>query len=61
MAGQGIGYVCVSTFEQTQHQLETMLAFVREGDTVVVHSKAQVARELGARRETVYQYLRDSA
>ncbi len=71
MAGQRIGYVRVSTFEQnaqrqldevavdrlftdkasgkdTQRpQLETMLAFVREGDTVVVHSMEEPLKTVG--------------
>jgi DNA invertase Pin-like site-specific DNA recombinase len=79
MAGQRIGYVRVSTFEQnaqrqldeipvdrlfidqasgkdTQRpQLETMLAFVREGDTVVVHSMDRLARNLDDLRRLVQQ------
>jgi DNA invertase Pin-like site-specific DNA recombinase len=79
MAGQRIGYVRVSTFEQnaqrqldeipvdrlftdqasgkdTQRlQLETMLAFAREGDTVVVHSMDRLARNLDDLRRLVQQ------
>lgn len=82
MAGQRIGYVRVSTFEQnaqrqldeipvdrlfidqasgkdTQRpQLETMLAFVREGDTVVVHSMDRLARNLDDLRRLVQQLTR---
>ena len=79
MAGQRIGYVRVSTFEQNAQrqldeipvdrlfidqasgkdtkrpQLETMLAFVREGDTVVVHSMDRLARNLDDLRRLVQQ------
>ncbi len=82
MAGQRIGYVRVSTFEQnaqrqldevavdrvftdkasgkdTQRpQLETMLAFVRDGDTVVVHSMDRLARNLDDLRRLVQQLTR---
>ena len=82
MAGQRIGYVRVSTFEQnaqrqldeipvdrlftdqasgkdTQRpELETMLAFVREGDTVVVHSMDRLARNLDDLRRLVQQLTR---
>jgi DNA invertase Pin-like site-specific DNA recombinase len=79
MAGQRIGYVRVSTFEQnaqrqldnlpvdclftdnvsgkdTQRpELETMPAFVRECDTVVVHSMDRLARNLDELRRLVQQ------
>jgi DNA invertase Pin-like site-specific DNA recombinase len=79
MAGQRIGYVRVSTFEQNaqrqlneilvdrlftdqasgkdtqQPQLATMLAFAREGDTVVVHSMDRLARNLDDLRRLVQQ------
>jgi DNA invertase Pin-like site-specific DNA recombinase len=82
MAGQRIGYVRVSTFEQNAQrqldeipvdrlfidqasgkdtkrpQLETMLAFVREGDTVVVHSMDRLARNLDDLRRLVQQLTR---
>jgi len=82
MAGQRIGYVRVSTFEQNARrqldeipvdrlfidqasgkdtkrpQLETMLAFVREGDTVVVHSMDRLARNLDDLRRLVQQLTR---
>jgi DNA invertase Pin-like site-specific DNA recombinase len=82
MAGQRIGYVRVSTFEQnaqrqlddvpvdrlftdrasgkdTQRpQLETLLAFVRDGDTVVVHSMDRLARNLDDLRRLVQQLTR---
>ena len=79
MAGQRIGYVRVSTFDQnperqldgievdrqfadsasgkdTQRpQLEALLSFVREGDTVVVHSMDRLARNLDDLRRIVQQ------
>ncbi len=82
MAGQRIGYVRVSTFEQNAQrqldeipvdrlfidqasgkdikrpQLETMLAFVRELDTVVVHSMDRLARNLDDLRRLVQQLTR---
>jgi len=82
MAGQRIGYVRVSTFEQNAQrqldeipvdrlfidqasgkdikrpQLETMLAFVCEGDTVVVHSMDRLARNLDDLRRLVQQLTR---
>ena len=82
MAGQRIGYVRVSTFEQNARrqldeipvdrlfidqasgkdtkrpQLETMLAFVCEGDTVVVHSMDRLARNLDDLRRLVQQLTR---
>jgi DNA invertase Pin-like site-specific DNA recombinase len=39
-------------------QLETMLAFVREGDTVVVHSMDRLARNLDDLRRLVQQLTR---
>ena len=39
-------------------QLETMLAFVREGDTVVVHSMDRLARNLDDLRLLVQQLTR---
>jgi len=82
MAGQRIGYVRVSNFEQNAQrqldeipvdrlfidqasgkdikrpQLETMLAFVRELDTVVVHSMDRLARNLDDLRRLVQQLTR---
>ena len=82
MAGQRIGYVRVSTFEQNAQrqldeipvdrlfidqasgkdtkrpQLETMLGFVREGDTVVVHSMDRLARNLDDLRRLLQQLTR---
>ena len=70
MAGQRVGYLRVSGFDQNpdrqlenlemdrtfidmasgkdthRPQLEALLAFVREGDTVVVHSMDRLARNL---------------
>jgi DNA invertase Pin-like site-specific DNA recombinase len=77
LAGQRIGYVRVSSFDQNpERQLETarvdrvftdqasgkdtqrpelerLLAFVREGDTVVVHSMDRLARNLDDLRRLV--------
>ena len=70
MAGQRVGYVRVSTYEQNperqlenieldclftdkasgkdvhREQLDALIAFVRSGDTVVVHSIDRLARNL---------------
>jgi DNA invertase Pin-like site-specific DNA recombinase len=55
----------VSGKDTLRPQLTALLTFVREGDTVLVHSmdrlarnKAALAREIGISRETLYQYLR---
>ena len=77
MAGQRIGYVRVSSFDQNPErqleavqadrvftdkasgkdthrpQLDTLLAFVREGDTVVVHGMDRLARNLDDLRRLV--------
>jgi DNA invertase Pin-like site-specific DNA recombinase len=77
MAGQRIGYVRVSGFDQNPErqlegvpldraftdqasgkdvrrpELERLLAFVREGDTVVVHSMDRLARNLDDLRRLV--------
>lgn len=77
MAGQRIGYVRVSSFDQNPErqleavqvdrvftdkasgkdthrpQLDTLLSFVREGDTVVVHSMDRLARNLDDLRRLV--------
>ena len=77
MAGQQIGYVRVSTYDQNPErqlegvtldrvftdkasgkdvnrpQLETLMAFVRPGDTVVVHSMDRLARNLDDLRRMV--------
>ena len=39
-------------------QLEAMLDYVRDGDTIIVHSMDRLARNFGVSRETLYQYLR---
>ena len=39
-------------------ELDRLLAFVRETDTVVVHSMDRLAREFGISRQTRYNYLR---
>ena len=77
MAGQQIGYIRVSSFDQNPErqldgvtldrvftdkasgkdvnrpQLETLMAFVRPGDTVVVHSMDRLARNLDDLRRMV--------
>jgi DNA invertase Pin-like site-specific DNA recombinase len=77
LAGQRIGYVRVSSFDQNPErqleavqvdrvftdkasgkdthrpQLDTLLAFVRDGDTVVVHSMDRLARNLDDLRRLV--------
>ncbi|MFA9439295.1 recombinase family protein [Uliginosibacterium sp. sgz301328] len=77
MAGQRIGYVRVSSFDQNPErqleavqvdrvftdkasgkdthrpQLDTLLAFARDGDTVVVHSMDRLARNLDDLRRLV--------
>ncbi|GHE81118.1 hypothetical protein GCM10019059_43930 [Camelimonas fluminis] len=68
MKGQRIGYVRVSTFDQNvdrqlegqsldrtvnRPQLEALLTFAREGDTVVVHSMDRLARNLDDLRKLV--------
>lgn len=77
MQGQRIGYIRVSSFDQSPErqleqlevakvfsdkasgkdtqrpQLEAMLSFVREGDTVVVHSMDRLARNLDDLRHLV--------
>ena len=77
MAGQRIGYIRVSTFDQSPErqlenidvdrifsdkasgkdvhrpQLEALMDFVREGDTVVVHSMDRLARNLDDLRRIV--------
>ena len=77
MAGQQIGYIRVSTYDQNPErqlegvtldrvftdkasgkdvnrpQLETLMAFVRPGDTVVVHSMDRLARNLDDLRRMV--------
>ena len=77
MAGQRVGYLRVSGFDQNpdrqlenlemdrtfidmasgkdmhRPQLEALLAFVREGDTVVVHSMDRLARNLDDLRRLV--------
>ncbi len=77
MAGQRIGYVRVSSFDQNPErqleqvqvdrvftdrasgkdtrrpELERLLTFVREGDTVVVHSMDRLARNLDDLRQLV--------
>ena len=82
MAGQRIGYVRVSTFDQnperqregspvdrtftdkasgkdTQRpELDALLTFVREGDTVVVHSMDRLARNLDDLRRLVQKLTR---
>jgi DNA invertase Pin-like site-specific DNA recombinase len=76
-AGQRVGYVRVSTFEQNESrqlegvaidrffrdkasgkdvlrpQLEAMLAFVRDGDTVICHSMDRLGRNLDDLRKLV--------
>jgi len=84
MAGQRVGYVRVSSFDQnperqldgldldhlfTDHasgkdvqrpQLTALLAFVRAGDTVVVHSMDRLARNLDDLRQIVQGLTRRS-
>ena len=76
-AGQRVGYVRVSAFDQNaerqldgvavdrtfldkksgknvdREQLDAMMAFVRQGDTVVVHSMDRLARNLDDLRRIV--------
>jgi len=55
MKGQNIGYIRVSTVEQNTNrpELDSMLQFVREGDTVFVHSMDRLARNLDDLRHLV--------
>jgi len=77
MKGQIVGYIRVSTFEQStdrqlegvqldkvftdkasgkdtkRPELELLIQYVREGDTVVVHSMDRLARNLDDLRQTV--------
>jgi len=77
MAGQRVGYVRVSTYDQNperqlenieldcaftdkasgkdvhREQLDALIAFVRSGDTVVVHSMDRLARNLDDLRRIV--------
>ena len=79
MHGQRIGYIRVSTLDQTpdrqlegirvskvfidkasgkdtqRPQLEALLSYVREGDTLVVHSMDRLARNLDDLRRMVQQ------
>jgi|SRR5579863_2983496 len=77
MKGQRIGYIRVSSFDQTidrqlagvpldrtfvdkasgkdanRHELEALLRFIRDGDTLVVHSMDRLARNLDDLRRIV--------
>ena len=39
-------------------ELEGLIAFVREADTVIVHSMDRLARQYGISRQTLYNCLR---
>ncbi len=80
MAGQRVGYIRVSSFEQNPErqleqvpvdrvftdkasgkdvqrpQLDQLIAFVRDGDTVVVHSMDRLARNLDDLRKLVQTF-----